>query len=693
MKIIPHISLDGDSVENKRDEIKAYFNNTYDVYEKLFESLVNDEAFYARANSLRHPIIFYFGHTATFFINKLIIAKTISKRIDPKLESIFAVGVDEMSWDDLNDTHYNFPTVEETKSYRDRVRSLVNELIDTLPLSLPIGWDSPFWAILMGCEHERIHIETSSVLIRQLDIEFVQPVDGWSICLDQGESPINEMLDVEGGVIRLDKSREDSFYGWDNEYGFHEATIPSFKASKYLISNQEFLVFVEDDGYSNDLYWEEEGRAWRDFEKATHPTFWLKTEDGYRLRMMTEIVPMLYTHPAEVNYHEAKAYCNWLSQKDGKNLRLPTEDEWYALVKHTGLEHDSDGNINLKHYASTTPVDSFSHGEFYDVIGNVWQWSETPMYPFEGFEVHPIYDDFTVPTFDNKHNLMKGGSWISTGNEALLSARFAFRKHFFQHAGFRIVESSYEEQVKSNSYESNALISQYAEFGWGDSHFGVENYSKTCAKLAIEYMDDRPKRTALDVGCAIGRSSFELARVFDEVTALDYTARFIQLATLMKEEGSIGFTVPTEGDLVNYKTVSLKSLGLEDTASNVTFWQGDACNLKTLYQGYDLIFASNLIDRLYSPKKFLQSLSSRLNEGGLLILTSPYTWQEEYTPKEEWLGGYRRDGENFRTLDGIVETLDGEFKLLDTRDVPFVIAETARKHQYTVAEMSVWEKL
>ena len=78
MKIIPNISLYGTNIETKRQEIKAYFNNTYDVYESLFETLVNDQAFYAEANSLRHPIIFYFGHTATFFINKLIIDKTIT---------------------------------------------------------------------------------------------------------------------------------------------------------------------------------------------------------------------------------------------------------------------------------------------------------------------------------------------------------------------------------------------------------------------------------------------------------------------------------------------------------------------------------------------------------------------------------------------------------------------------------------
>jgi 5-histidylcysteine sulfoxide synthase/putative 4-mercaptohistidine N1-methyltranferase len=686
LKTIENISLYGNDLELKRQEIKTYFNDTFDIYEKLFEVMASEEAYYQRADSLRHPLIFYFGHTATFFINKLVLAKVISKRIDPKLESIFAVGVDEMSWDDLNEKHYAWPTLEETKEYRDSVRELVNGLIDTLPLTLPITWESPFWVILMGIEHERIHLETSSVLIRQLPVGLVMDMPDWKVCQDIADAPENELIDVKGGKVILGKSKEDDFYGWDNEYGHHESEISDFKASKYLVSNGDFLEFVKDGGYEKVEFWEEEGREWLKFSKAKEPTFWI---DGSKLRFMTKIVEMPQNHPFEVNYHEAKAYCNWLGKKEGKSLRLPTEDEWYRLVEVSKINKS---NINLEYFASTTPVDKFNHGKFYDLVGNVWQWSETAIYPFEGFEVHPIYDDFTTPTFDTQHNLIKGGSWISTGNETLLSARYAFRRHFFQHAGFRYVESDEVVKVEENIYESDELISQYAEFGWGESSFEVDNYPETCVKLSLAYMKDKPKKRALDIGCAIGRSSFELAREFDEVVGLDFTARFISLATRMKEDKKIGYEIVDEGELTTKKIVSLKEFGLEDEAEKVSFFQADACNLKPHYHGYDLIFAGNLIDRLYAPKKFLKDIHERLNDGGMFILTSPYTWLEEFTKKEDWIGGFRKDGEIFRTLDGLKEVLGKDFNLLDTKDIPFVIRETSRKHQHTVAQMSVWQK-
>ncbi len=688
MKSIQNIKLTGNNPEQKREEIKEYFLNTWKIYEKLFEIIEDEKAYYQKANNLRHPIIFYFGHTATFFINKLILAKIIDKRINPKLESMFAVGVDEMNWDDLDENNYQWVSLQETKEYRDLVKAKILNLIETLPLKLPISWESPFWIILMCIEHERIHIETSSVLIRELPIDLIKKSKIWKIDQENQTPPSNELIFIKEGKVKQNKTKNSDYYGWDNEYGLHKATIHAFKASKFLVSNQEFLLFVEDKGYQKDQYWEDEGTKWKNYTKVTQPRFWIKEKEGYSLRHIDQITPLLLNHPVEVNYHEAKAYCNWLSEKLDKNLRLPSEDEWYRLIQTNNAKG---ANINLKNLSST-PIDKFPHGDFYDLRGNVWQWTQTPIYPYEGFEVHPIYDDFTTPTFDNKHYLIKGGSFISMGNETLLSARYAFRKHFYQHAGFRYVESNQKEDTNDNIYESDTLVSQYIEFGWGEEYFGIKNYPATCASLALKFMKRKPKRRALDIGCAIGRSSFELAREFDSVTGIDFTTRFISMADKMKNDKKLHFTTSIEGNLFEYKSSSLKDFDLESEANRVEFWQADACNLKPIYKDYDLIFAGNLIDRLYNPKLFLDDIAHRLNSGGLFIMTSPYTWLEEFTPKDQWIGGYRRDGKDFTTLDGLKEILEKEFKLIDTRDIPFIIRETKRKYQHTVAQMSIWEK-
>ena len=167
--------LSGTDVEAKRAELLHYFHATFDRYESLFEVLTCDEAYYRKPISLRHPLIFYFGHTATFFINKFMLAGLIEQRIDPRLESMFAVGVDEMSWDDLDDARYDWPSVAEVAAYRGKVRAVVERVIRDTPFTLPIGWKDPFWAVVMGIEHERIHLETSSVLMRQHALQYVKP--------------------------------------------------------------------------------------------------------------------------------------------------------------------------------------------------------------------------------------------------------------------------------------------------------------------------------------------------------------------------------------------------------------------------------------------------------------------------------------------------------------------------------------
>lgn len=689
--------LNRGDVEDKRDEISAYFTNTFDTYTRLFDCLADDEGYFKKSIPLRHPLIFYLGHTATFFVNKLVLAKLLPERINPHMESVFAVGVDEMSWDDLNEDHYEWPSVSAVMDYRSKVRNAVLELIESLPLTLPINWESSWWPIVMGIEHERIHLETSSVLIRQHDLARVRPRPEWAPIRQTGEAPENLLITVTGGHVRIGKSYDDAYYGWDNEYGDHEAQVEEFKASQYLVSNQEYLEFVEAGGYQKDHYWNEEGRSWRQFAEAKHPTFW-RWKNGWQLRLMTEEVEMPWDWPAEVNYHEAKAFCEWKREQTGKSIRLPTEDEWYRLCSEAGVqevgENPANANLHLDHGASSCPVTRFSHGQWFDVVGNVWQWMETPTYPFENFKVHPLYDDFTTPTFDGQHHLIKGGSWISCGDEARLAARYAFRPHFFQHAGFRYVESEIEAVQPNAYYESDRLLTEYAEFHFGDSWFGVDNFPKVLADISLEAMKGKNTGKALDLGSACGRSSFELAREFDEVEGVDFSANFIRLGVEMAEQGAIRYALAEEGELVSYHTRTLKELGLEDTAEKVSFHQGDACNLKPQYSGYDLVLAANLIDRLYRPSRFLDTIHERINDGGILVIASPYTWLEEHTPKEEWIGGFKKDGENHTTLDGLKEHLGGNFRLVgEPRKVPFVIRETQHKFQHTLSEVTIWERL
>ncbi|MGL5286103.1 MAG: 5-histidylcysteine sulfoxide synthase [Aeromonas sp.] len=691
--------LHGNDPEQKRRELLDYFTQTFDLYEQLFDCLADQRAWFTKAIRLRHPLIFYYGHTAAFFINKLMAGRLIEQRIDARIEAMVAIGVDEMSWDDLDERNYDWPSVAELRDYRQQVRARVIAFIDNMPMELPIRWESPAWAILMGIEHERIHLETSSVLIRQLPLDWVQPQPAWPICPqarhDRHTVPANRLLPVAGGVVELGKC--DDTYGWDNEYGQRRVELAPFQASQLLVSNAEFFEFVAAGGYHQRRFWDDEGWGWRSFAKAVMPTFWVghaDQPDSLQLRLMTHEVPMPWDWPVEVNQLEAAAFCRWKRETTAASVQLPSEAQWQHLRSRIAADQpdwpQAPGNINLEYWASSCPVDLFASGEFYDLIGNVWQWTSTPIDGFEGFKVHPLYDDFSTPTFDGKHNLMKGGSWISTGNEAIRSSRYAFRRHFFQHAGFRYLVSDYQEPQSVNPYETDTLVAQYLDFHYGPRHFGVANFGQTLARIAVDSAAQHGR--ALDIGCAVGRASFELARYFAHVDGVDYSARFIDVALALTRQESFRYAVPTEGELVEYREARLADHDLEPT-SRIHFSQGDACNLKPKYADYDLVLAANLLDRLREPARFLQDIGYRLRPGGILLLTSPYTWLEEFTPKAHWLGGIRENGEALTTHQALQRLLGSQFEeIAQPRDIPFVIRETARKYQHTVAQLTVWRK-
>jgi 5-histidylcysteine sulfoxide synthase/putative 4-mercaptohistidine N1-methyltranferase len=696
------ILLAGKDTAVKRREIFEYFLNTYELYEQVFKLLKDDSVFYKKSEITRHPMIFYFGHTATFFINKLIHMKIITKRINPEFESIFAVGVDEMAWDAMDNSQYNWPEVDAVRAYRKEVKELISKLIMKLPLTLPIRDDSAMWIILMGIEHERIHIETSLVLHRQMPLEYVKAVSSFPLCEKTQIPPKNEMVKIEGGEIKLGVDpTTHPLYAWDNEYGTYKERVADFSLSKYLVSNAEYLPFVESGGYENETYWDKEGRNFLQESGTKHPAFWFLEEGVYRYRTLYSHIDMPLDWPVEVNALEAEAFCRYKSERDKKVYLLPSESEYALLQERVGIEDiphfkTQSANLNFEHFASSCSISAFAFkdknsNKIYDVVGNVWQWSRTPIRGFKGFRVHEAYDDFSVPTFDEKHALILGSSWASSGNLIAKHSRYAFRKHFYQNAGFRYVITENKEENLSDIYESDALVSQYCEFQYGDTHFGVENFAIATADVAKRFVSNKTK--ALDLGCATGRATFELAKEFDRVEGIDFSARFVQVGVKLQSDGYVAFSSVEEGELRTKKKVTIAELGYEAFREKVSFWQGDACNLKPNFSGYDLIMATNLIDRLYNPKLFLESVDVRLNAEGVLVLTSPYTWQESSTKKEFWLGGYEdENGKSVQTFESLKEILGEKFELVHRQDLAFVIKETARKYQHTLSEVTVWKK-
>ncbi|MEL6440069.1 MAG: 5-histidylcysteine sulfoxide synthase [Cyanobacteria bacterium J06621_8] len=420
-----------------RQILYHYFEDAWELEEILFKSLVQEETFYLNPDPLRNRLIFYLGHSAVFYINKLIRVGLLKQRINPEYEILFEIGVDPETPEELETEikDISWPSVEDVWQYRHRARDEITSVINQTDLNLPIASQHPLWALMMGTEHSRIHFETSSMLLRQLSVERLERPSVWRYAPSESKIYQNKMLLVPGGVAKLGKSRQDTTYGWDNEYGTLQATVKPFFASKYLISNQEFLEFVKDRGYHNPEFWDDQSWTWLQNHQIQHPKFWILNKAGYQYRAMFDVIDLPLNWPVEVNYYEAMAYCAW----KGQNIRLMTEAEWQVASAH--CQEEQNFNLHVK-FGSPCPVGTLPNADqasgLYDIRGNVWEWLSDDFTPLPGFKPHRLYEDYSAPFFDVNHKVMRGGAWASTGAYASVSCRNWFRRNFYQHVGFRI---------------------------------------------------------------------------------------------------------------------------------------------------------------------------------------------------------------------------------------------------------------
>lgn len=616
--VVKTVPLNGADIEQTRNNILHYFREAVTVEDTLYSGITDSLGFYKRADELRHPLIFYYGHTASFFVNKFLASGIITERINPLFESLFAIGVDEMSWDDLDSKHYDWPPLGDVQNYRKKVFGMVEKIILEENFSLPIDWDSRMWIVLMGIEHLRIHIETSSVLIRQLPLDYLSIVQFWKNAPSNGFPPVNQLIEIDGAEITLGKPLDYPTYGWDNEYGISNEMVTSMKVSKYLCSNSEYLSFVIDKGYSTQEYWSQEGWEWVKYKHCMAPRFWEMHHNHWKLRTIFELIDMPWDWPVEVNCLEAEAFCRWKSKKESKNYALPSEAQWESIYRQGQIEDLYQwpialGNINLEHYHSPCPINTFAFGNIYDVIGNVWQWTQTPIDGYKGFRVHPIYDDFSVPTFDHKHNLIKGGSWISTGNEASRYARYAFRRHFYQHAGFRYILSDYQQERGGETVVYDKEVVEKLLCEWTPS----QNYKeKVITDICCHLFEDPTSVKTMDVGCSTGRSTFELMRYFHNIHGVDRSARHIGCGVMMKEQKHILFWDQEQKQIVLNDFLDI------DIPEKAAFYQTDFANMKPFFSDYQLVVVRRY-DNDISYKEWLRILSSRMVVNGYLVFVNP----------------------------------------------------------------------
>jgi ergothioneine biosynthesis protein EgtB len=227
--------------------------------------------------------------------------------------------------------------------------------------------------------------------------------------------------------------------------------VSPFQIARAPVTQAEFAGFVDDQGYARRELWSFEGWRWRAREGAAQPLYWRREGTAW-LRRHYERWVALEPHAPMVhaNWYEAEAWCNWAGR------RLPSEAEWELAASgaapgeptqrrraypwgdaepggaHALLDAASVGCADVAAY----PAGDSGCG-CRQMLGNVWEWTESAFYPYPGYVVDYPYEEYSAPWFGN-HRVLRGGSWATRAG----LIRNTYRNFFQPHrrdiiAGFR----------------------------------------------------------------------------------------------------------------------------------------------------------------------------------------------------------------------------------------------------------------
>jgi len=297
------------------------------------------------------------------------------------------------------------------------------------------------YLIMIGILHNDMHYE--AILLTQKFYSYPKPTNFKSIFLDAGDSngigsEVNNdigFMSIKGGEFTQGYSTENKKeidFSFDNERPAFKTRVDDFTVSKYPITEGQYIAFIDANCYYNSDYWCLESWEWLSKYEITLPLGWSyvfsngnKMEKQYYKKVNNRNIPVNRNSKkpiCHISWYEAKAYCNW------KGVRLMKENEWEYLATQKGTTRFPWGNqlpdIN------NTNID-YTNGDIIDVdyfdkinnenknnnnlqlIGNVWEWCDEVIYPYNGFEIDPVYREMSYPFFGRKR-ICRGGCWATS---------------------------------------------------------------------------------------------------------------------------------------------------------------------------------------------------------------------------------------------------------------------------------------
>ncbi len=368
-----------------------------------------------------NPPVWELGHAAFFFERFLFQPLDGAASINPALDEI---------WDSFELVHEDrwqpglFPDRHDTLAYFNEIHHRLRQRILSKPLT-----DNDLYLYRYGIHH--LHMHTESMTWCRQTLAYPPPPWAGQSASEPSHATERDSNDIHipAGRYRIGMPSQSPQFArehfcFDNEKPGFDTDVDSFSISQTLVSNGQFLDFVNAGGYDNPALWSRAGQRWLKQTGQKHPLYWKQTPDGWMERVFDQWIPLQHDRPVRhVNYREAMAWCAFAGR------RLPTEIEWEvaALANKAGTEttrvlpwhagHAGYADMDCAHMALQA-VTAFEQGDSpfacRQMMGTLWEWTSTTFLPYDGFSVdmYPLMSTLQFGT----HKVTRGGSFASAAS-------------------------------------------------------------------------------------------------------------------------------------------------------------------------------------------------------------------------------------------------------------------------------------
>ena len=288
------------------------------------------------------------------------------------------------------------PTVAEVYRYRAHVDRAMMELLCLV--------QHPDLAdlLILGLHHEQQHQELLLTDIKHiLALNPLHPIYRDDLQPPTFTDSTFQWLKYSGGLYSIGHQSDE--FAFDNESPRHQTYLQDYKLGNRLVTNGEYLEFIQTGGYQEAKYWLAEGWATVQAHQWRFPLYWELIDNDWYVMTLGGLQRVDERKPVcHVSFYEADAYATW------KGKRLPTEAEWEIAT----IDLPQTGNFLDSDYLDPTPANNLHHQFF----GDVWEWTQSAYLPYPGFQIA----DGAIGEYNGKfmcnQMVLRGGSCVTSAN-------------------------------------------------------------------------------------------------------------------------------------------------------------------------------------------------------------------------------------------------------------------------------------